>query len=296
MGGDGAADGVGPGPVGGRALLPDRDSIRSPELRQYLHKIVYTLNTRTVDSGKSNYKLNKQHVEAATKMIKANKAHVVGAWVLLEELATVMPEALDTKLAWSRRETTRTALLAAAAAGGGAAARTLQPADRPGPEVHRQRAGHGPPTPPAKPQLLSLTPLPVGSHLLRLKTLPLPCVSTAFATKDTPFALCGSQVHSYGMPPEVIKASLDCAAQLTKSAEKTKSAGQAMTDKWAGVVLGECDEELYNYMFGPGAYCDPCTGKDVVAALFTVGEVATLSPTAMAKRLLSVLQVSHSML
>ena len=51
---------------------------------------------------------------------------------------------------------------------------------------------------------------------------------------------------------EVITGSLDCAAQLTKSAEKTKSAGQAMIDKWAGFVLGECDERLYSDMFGPG--------------------------------------------
>ena len=94
-----------------------------------------------------------QHVEAATKLIKANKAHVVGAWVLLEELATVMPEAVDTKLVWSRWETTRTALLAGGGSGGeqaadelciasAAGAAVLQPADRPDPaEVHLRRAG-----------------------------------------------------------------------------------------------------------------------------------------------------------
>ena len=97
------------------------NSIRSPELRQcLLHKSVRALNARTVDSGKVRLcKLHKQHVETATKLIKANKAHVVGAWVLPEELATVMPEAVDTKLVWSQWETTRTALLAGGGGGGG---------------------------------------------------------------------------------------------------------------------------------------------------------------------------------
>eukprot|EP01050_Picozoa_sp_SAG11_P025287 SAG11_NODE_5656_length_1494_cov_0.926165_1_plen_487_part_10 len=85
-------------------------NIRSPETRQFFHKVVTVLNARTVSEGKSNYKLSKAHVHAVTKTIDAGGDNVVGAWVLLEELAQLMPQAVNADLVWARWVATRAAL------------------------------------------------------------------------------------------------------------------------------------------------------------------------------------------
>jgi condensin-2 complex subunit D3 len=227
------------------------DNIRSPEMRQYFHKVVSTLNLRTISEGKSNYKLSKGHVDAASSKIKAGKQHVVGAWVLLEELSQVMPEAVDTKLVWSKWE-------------------ALQPT--------LPNFGEG-----TDEQCIASS---------ALRTLQ----RCRFPEALAPIAIDGvlAAIRLYNLLPEVTKAAVECLVALTEQISGSEVATKKKLHTCCSSILQDCDAKLYDYMFGPGAYSDMSTDNDIAVALFTVGEVATVSPKSMPKRLLSILQAMIS--